>query len=231
MDWRLAFIIILTFVIFIGMGKNPFAPPEGYVPRDEFKEGIQDKLSGQNQYGFGAQGFGGGAVGKPFGGPGGNTYAPPGTDNTGADPTRPADINAGGLNAYGGGSMPVYGYPNAASDRLIPVEDPAQRVAPQPTQPAPVTNPDSSNPFGNLPRPGTTLPAPQRPATAASPTPKPASPYVLQTGEPVYFEGTRVYTLNANGEPAPLPDGSYTLQNGTPLVIQGGNQVAQKPPF
>lgn len=205
MNWRYVVIAMMVLIPFIMMGKNPFEPPEGYVPPDEFKDNIRSRID--QPAGFGAMGGvgGGGAIG------GGMLNIPNPSSYQGGMINNPSGV-AGAITPNP--APPGIAPPNAALQGNSPAVDPAPSTmnpyAPQPLQQNP---PPQSNPFQNLPTPGSRLELP------------PAYPsFTDNEGRTIAFVGANVYTADASGRAQLLADGEYALSNGQTLIVKNGKK-------
>lgn len=219
MNWHYLVLIGAVLIMFISMGNNPFEPPPGWVPPDEFKDGIKARLDGSNNGGFGGSGgFGaGGGVGGGFGqGFGGSTN---GANTMGA---YSGNMGSGVYKpSYGIGTAEGVGtyQPNATNPSLnnnTPSQDDRFRQM-QNNQPTPNTN--MPTPFQNMPGSA----GPRSDASGLS-FPGPYS-YHTHHGAPVKFSGSSVFTLTKNGETIAMPDGEYNLEDGRTITVRGGKNM------
>jgi hypothetical protein len=219
MDWRYLVLILAVILIpFVMMGKNPFEPPEGYVPPDEFKDGIRSKI--EQPTGFQTPGgFSlGGTGGNPNGGFGSSGLAPmPLSNSVQPSPTIPYDSNIGvpqpqGNQAISGLNPPANVGLNAPSQTgVAPAPSQASPFAPQPLQQEPQHQQPA--PFRNLPTPGSKLEIlPGYPS------------FRDNNGRLVAFFGAEVFTTDKHGRAKVMEDGEYTLSNGHTLIVKDGKK-------
>lgn len=247
MNYTYIVIGIILLVVFISAGENPFDKPPGYVPPDEFTDGIKARLEEPD---FNAGGFGGsgsGAYGGAYGGPsalgrsGGSAFpnnnngflvGTYGNDNASGN-TPPPQYN-GSISTPGQvGSAPsnVLNYQPSisnydANNRASYPTPEVGSVAPASETPRPRTN-DAPSPFRNLPGAG----APQSnnqqniPPQIAFPT---SPPIITAEGAPLKFEGAEVFTKDSSGKTIYMPDGNYVLADGRNLIVKEGAKMFQK---
>lgn len=222
MNWRFIVIGLIVFVPFIMMGKNPFQAPDGYVPPDEFKEGLRAKIE-QPTGGFSSS-VGGGLLGGSgtitnmpnsngfggFGGAANNTAGgsmlplAPLSNQQQNNPANPfvQQGNTGAITNSGnnvGIAPPSQAYQNGGN---------APGFAPQPLQ-----QPAQPAPFQNLPTPGSRLELPQGYPSFSD-----------KKGRVVAFMGADVFTTDKKGIVKRMADGTYQLNNGMELIVKEGKK-------
>lgn len=224
MSIRNIIISAIILVLFLAMGNNPMDAPEDYVPPDEFKEGIQNRINGM---GPGLGGFGDSAMGAL--GMGGNNAGSGNSAIPGGLPGTVSGNNAGYINPYnygnegsnGGGFgrlSPSPVVPDVSDNPVYPSPGYPQQQSPSynmpQSAPTPPPPPGQPEPFRNLPMPNSNLYQGIENLFAAT----------IESGAPVKFVGTQVYTLNESGKIILLPDGRYMKSDGIPLVVKGGKR-------
>lgn len=188
-------IIIAVFVMFISMGSNPFEAPPGYVPPDEFKDGIKARLSGDAGMGFSS---------TPFSGGGAFNGSAPMADV----PVIQRD------NKYNVGDEGDYS--NYYNNNNVTNSAPRLRRKPFGED----TTPQNNNvpvPFQNLPNTrdgGASLYYfPGRPEIQTN------------DGKPLKFDGSTVYTVSQKGDQVIMPDGDYNLSDGRQIRVRAGKNM------
>ena len=215
MNWHYIFIIIVVFIMFISMGNNPFERPEGYVPPDEFKDGIKAKLE-QPKDGFGGLAGGGS---QPFT-PQFNGFNPGITASGNHE-----NYGSGGFGTFNGaqGYQPHNGFSSAPGGFNNNVQNPSNiqlvpKQAPQPNTNVPA-------PFQQMPDVGSGSGG----GSGASLQQFPGTDHVrTHTGQPVKFIGSSVYTLSKQGRQIAMPDGVYHLSTGRSITVREGHNIFPK---
>lgn len=213
MNWHYVVIIIAVFIMFISMGSNPFEPPEGWVPPDEFKDGIRARIN-QQPGSLGGQPFGMGGGGANMGNMGGGNFG--GTGFNGAN-TGLASPNLG--TNYGiGTDGNISGYrPNMSMNAPAGIAQPNRNF--RQLQNAPAPNRNVPAPFQNMP--GTI-----EPQSDASDYVFPGVPnFRTNSGKPVRFAGSTVLTFNKDGRKIVMPDGKYALDDGRVITVRAGKNM------
>lgn len=225
MNWHYVVIIGAVFIMFISMGSNPFEPPPGWVPPDEFKDGIRARIDGPSG-GFSPGSGLGGSFGNSGGGfSGSNT----GTGGFGSSSSGINTMQYGGGNIGGSAYAPNYGIgnsqgvgsymPNATNPDFNDQSITRQNNGFQQIKPTPPANNNIPAPFQNLPGAGT-----PRSDTSHLSFPDRYS-YRTNSGTPVKFSGSSVFTLNKNGDVIAMPDGRYNLADGRSITVRSGKNM------
>lgn len=219
MNWHYIVLIAAVLILFISMGNDPFAPPEGWVPPDEFKDGIKARIDGPPGGFSGGSGIGGGGFGSGGGGFGSSTNGA----NTMGSGGYGSNMGSGAYKpSYGIGTADGVGtyQPNATNPAYDNngVAEQGDRFR-QLQQKPPAVNSNMPTPFQNLP--GTTSPR-----SDASDLSFPGLySYRANNGAPIKFTGSSVYTLTKKGETIAMPDGKYNLEDGRTITVRAGKNM------